>query len=527
MPQTPKKKPKKTPKRSKGAKVYLVGAGPGDPELITVKGLKAIGRADCVIYDFLASERLLSHAKKGAETIYVGKKGCYRHISQSKITRLIIKKALGGKVVTRLKGGDPFIFGRGGEEALELRRASIPFEVVPGVTSAIAAPAYAGIPLTHREHASTVTFITGHEDPLKKRSAVSWKKLSIGDGTLVILMGWKNLSVIVKKLIENGRDPKTPVAMVRWGTMPGQKTVVGTLEDIVARAKEAGMMPPVVTIVGDVVSLRKRLSWFDTRPLFGKRIVVTRTAEQAGTFTRTLEDRGAVCLSLPVIKIVKPKSYAPLDRAIKRLATYDWAIFTSVNGVEYFFERLYKLGLDLRELKGVKVAAIGPATEKAITGRGIKVDLTPKEFKAEGVLKALTPRRIKGKRFLLPRAEKAREILPHEIRRLGGTIDVAPAYRTIRPRGVGAELKNALKKGALDAVTFTSSSTVTNFAGLFKKHELAGLLKGVTVACIGPITAKTARENGLTVDLMPKRYTIPALTEALEEFFNKKKGSQR
>lgn len=503
---------------SKG-KVYLVGAGPGDPGLITVKGLDAIKEADCIIYDFLASSRLLEHARQGAETIYVGKKGNEKTIEQEEINSLIIAKAKKGKTVVRLKGGDPFIFGRGAEEAEGLVDASIEFEIVPGVTSAIAAAAYAGIPLTHRDLASSVTFITGQENPLKERPNIAWDKISIGRGTLVFLMGWKNLAFITGKLLENGWPRSTPVALIRWGTMTKQVCLAGTLDNIVTLAGEMELRPPVVIVIGEVVSLRERLNWFESKPLFGKRIVVTRALEQAGDFTRLLEKQGAEPLSFPTIKTTAPTDLKPLDRAIARLSSYDWAIFTSVNGVKYFFERLSKLGKDLRDLKGVKICAIGPMTAKAITALRIKVDLTPKEFKAEAIIASLGKRRINGKRFLLARAMEAREILPVEIKRLGGKIDVVPSYKTIRPTKEAGELKERLRQGSVDMITFTSASTVTNFMRNFKKAEAATLLKGVSIACIGPITADTAKGCGLTVDIMPKDYTIPALAEAMAIYF--------
>ncbi|MFQ5441443.1 MAG: uroporphyrinogen-III C-methyltransferase [Thermodesulfobacteriota bacterium] len=500
-------------------KVYLVGAGPGDPGLITLKGLAAIKEADCVIYDFLANARLIGHARPGVETIYVGKKGSFKSMEQGKINRLIVQKARSGKKVVRLKGGDPFVFGRGGEEASALAGAKIPFEVIPGVTSAVAAPAYAGIPLTDRELSSAVTFITGHEDPLKERANIAWDRLSTGRGTLVFLMGWKNLAFIRKKLLENGWSPATPVALIRWGTMAAQVTVSGRLDNIVELSKEAGIKPPVITVVGDVVRLRDRLNWFETKPLFAKRVLVTRASEQAGEFTALLESRGAAAVVMPTIKTTRPPSWAPLDRAIKKLPTYDWAVFTSVNGVKYFFERLYKLGKDVRELKGVRICAIGPRTAAEIRALNIKVDITPKKFIAEAVLKALGRRGIKGKRFLLARALVAREVLPQEIKRLGGSIDVVPAYRTVRPLKEAAVVMGLIKEGEIDVITFTSSSTVTNFLRFFKKGEAPGLLNSAKIACIGPITARTASENGLSVDIMPEEYTIPALTEAVEGYY--------
>lgn len=507
--------------------VYLVGAGPGDPGLITVKGIEAVKEADCIIYDFLAGSRLLEYAKKGAETVYVGKKGSLKTLPQEEINKLIIEKARQGKTVVRLKGGDPFIFGRGGEEAEEIVKAGIPYEVIPGVTSAIAAPAYAGIPLTHRDLASSVTFLTGQENPLKERPSIAWDRLSTGRGTLVFLMGWKNLRFITDKLLANGWDPSAPVALVRWGTLTKQVSVSGRLDNIVEIAEKRGIKPPVVTVVGDVVNLREKLNWFETKPLFGKRILVTRALEQAGDFSRLLERNGAETVIFPTIKTVPPESFGPLDKAIKKLPAYNWAIFTSVNGVKYFFDRLYKLDKDLRELKGVNICAIGPRTEEAVRALGIKVDLTPKEYRAEAIIEALGKKGIKGKRFLLARAAVAREILPMEIRRLGGKIDVVPAYKTIKPKKEAAGIKKLFQDGGIDVVTFTSSSTVTNFASIFKRSELPGLLKSAKVACIGPITAQTAGKYGLKADIMPKDYTIPALTEAMARYFSDIKDREK
>ncbi len=502
-------------------KVYLVGAGPGDPGLITIKGARALGRAGSVIYDFLASSRLLEYAPEGVETIYVGKKGSERSITQAEINALIIERAQEGRVVVRLKGGDPFIFGRGAEEAEVLSRAGIPFEIIPGVTSAIGAPAYAGIPLTHRDLASSVTFITGQESPLKERKNIAWDRLSTGRGTLVFLMGWKNLGLITKKLRANGWPAETPVALIRWGTLPQQKVVTGTLESIVRLSKKEGTKPPVITVVGDVVKLREDFNWFETMPLFGRTVLVTRTAGQAGEFTEILEKKGAIPLCHPTIRTAPPTDWKPLDQGIKRLSSYDWAIFTSVNGVKYFFARLTKLGLDLRELKGVRICAIGPRTAEAIKELNIRVDLTPPVFVAEAIIEALGRRGIKGKRFILPRALKAREILPETIRKLGGIIDVLPAYRTVRPRKNAAEMREKLFQGKIDVITFTSSSTVTNFMRFFKKNEVERINKNTRIACIGPITANTAEKKGLRVDIMPEDYTIPTLASAIEEFFKK------
>ncbi|HHL40734.1 MAG TPA: uroporphyrinogen-III C-methyltransferase [Deltaproteobacteria bacterium] len=503
----------------KRGKAYLVGAGPGDPGLVTLKGLEAIREADTIIYDFLANRALLDHAREDARVVYVGKRGSEKTRTQEEINDLIIDEARRGRTVVRLKGGDPFIFGRGGEEAAALVEAGVPFEVIPGVTSATAAPACAGVPLTHRDLASTVTFVTGQEDPRKGRSAVDWGSLVRGGGTLVFLMAWKNLPLIVKSLISNGMDRKTPALAVRWGSLPTQVSAAGTLSEIETLVREKEIKAPMVLVVGAVVSLRERLNWFEKRPLFGRRIVVTRASEQAGSFASLLEARGAQPLLFPTIKTTPPPRWRELDQALARLDTYDWAVFTSVNGVRYFFRRLRRRGLDLRELKGVRLCAIGPATASALRELGLNVDLTPKKFVAESVIEALRARGIKGRRFLLPRALKAREVLPEAIRRLGGHIDVVPAYRTVRPVKQAALLRKTLREGGVDAVTFTSSSTVANFAALFRKGELTELLRDVKVACIGPVTAETAREAGLHVHIMPRRYTVPALADAIAEFF--------
>ena len=346
-------------------KVYLVGAGPGDPELLTLKGRRLLGEAEVVIYDFLAHPSLLKFISPAAETIYVGKKGGDHTLPQGDINQLIIDRAQTGKQVVRLKGGDPFIFGRGGEEAEELFKAGIPFEVVPGITSAIAVPAYAGIPLTHRRYNSSVAFITGHEDPLKDQTGLDWEKLATGVETLVFLMGYKNLPRIVERLIQNGRPPRTPAALIRWGTTPEQITVTGSLEEIVPLAEAAGLGPPAILVVGSVVELRDRLSWFERRPLFGKQIVVTRTREQASDLVVRLENLGAHCLEFPTIRLAPPSSWEELDQSIRSLSSYDWILFTSPNGVEAFFERLAALGFDLRDLKGLQIGAIGPATAEA------------------------------------------------------------------------------------------------------------------------------------------------------------------
>lgn len=501
-------------------KVYLVGAGPGDPELITLKGLKCIENADVIIYDYLASPSLLKHAQKHAEIIYVGKKGGDHTLSQDRINALIAEKAQKGFSVTRLKGGDPFIFGRGGEEAEVLIDARIPFEIIPGVTSAIAAPAYAGIPLTHRKFTSTIAFVTGHEDPAKAESSIDWAALAKGIGTIVFLMGVKNLPHITDRLMHHGMPPDTPVALVRWGTTPKQTTVSGTLDTIVERTKAAGLKPPAIIVVGHVVKLREKMQWFETRPLMGRCIVVTRAREQASDLVKRLADLGAECLECPTIKVAPPEDVKPLDRAIENLSSYDWLIFTSVNGVNFFFERLFQKNKDVRALKDIHTAVIGPATEKRLFDFGFKSDMVPESYRAESVVKAFARKDVAGKKILLPRAKEARPVLPLELKKMGAVVDEVAAYRTHAVKDNADVLSARLKERTIDMITFTSSSTVKNFHALFPNEDLKDLMQGVTIASIGPVTADTARDLGFDVHIVAKSYTIPGLCQAILTHFS-------
>lgn len=500
-------------------KVFLIGAGPGDPGLLTLKGKRCLEEADVVVYDALANPRLLQHAKPGVELIYVGKRASRHTLPQEEIGRLLVELAKAGKVVARLKGGDPFIFGRGGEEAEELAAARIPFEVVPGITAAVAAPAYAGIPLTHRDFTSTVAFVTGHEDPTKDASSIAWEKIATGIGTLVFFMGVGQLPEIVGQLLRNGRSPATPAAVVRWGTRADQEVVVGTLADLPVKSR--GMKPPALIVVGEVVALRDKLRWFETKPLFGRRILVTRAREQASSFAQILEAAGAEIVEFPTITIVPPESWEPLDTAIGRLREYRWVIFTSANGVRFFWERLQHAGRDLRDLYGVTVCAIGPATAEALLRLGVRADVVPAEFKAEALVEAIGNERVRGSRVLLARAAEAREVIPEELARRGAQVDVVPAYRTIKNISDAAELRDMLREGKIHAITFTSSSTVKHFLDLVGE-ETGVLLKGVTVASIGPITAETAAKHGITSHIVPENYTIPALADAIVRHFQPK-----
>jgi uroporphyrinogen III methyltransferase/synthase len=501
-------------------KVYLVGAGPGDPELITVKGLECIKKADVLIYDYLASTLLLKYAPKQAEIIYVGKKGGDHTLSQDEISALIAEKAHKGSTVTRLKGGDPFIFGRGGEEAEVLIEAKIPFEIVPGVTSAIAAPAYAGIPLTHRKFTSTLAFVTGHEDPTKEESNIDWEALARGIGTIVFLMGVKNLARITSRLISHRMHPDTPVALIRWGTTPKQITVTGTLATIVERVKAAKLKAPAIIVVGQVVTLRETMKWFENRPLMGRSIVVTRAREQASDLVKLLSDLGAECLECPTIKVAPPDDIKPLDTAIENLAAYDWLIFTSVNGVNFFFERLFAKDGDVRALSNLRTAVIGPATAERLFDFGLQSDIVPESYRAESVVKAFTKVDIKGQKILLPRAKQARSVLPEELTKMGGVVDEITAYCTQAVQDNIDLLLTRLKERTIDMITFTSSSTVKNFHALFSPDEIGSLMKDVTIASIGPITADTARNLGFDVHIIAESFTIPGLCQAIQQYYN-------
>ncbi len=496
-------------------KVYLVGAGPGDPALITVKGRECIRCADVLIYDYLAAPALLAHADPDAEKIYVGKKGGDHTLSQEGINALIIEKAQAGKIVTRLKGGDPFIFGRGGEEAELLAEKGIVFEIVPGVTSAIAAPAYAGIPLTHRDFNATVAFVTGHEDPTKESSLIDWSALATGIGTVVFLMGVRNLQKIVDQLMSHGRAADTPVGVIRWGTRPIQKSVTGTLDNIVARVKESGLRAPAIIVVGSVVALRDRLKWFEDRPLFGRRILITRARQQASTLVQQLSALGADCIEFPTIEVVPPDTWAPMDHAIDKIADYDWLIFTSVNGVDFFFNRLFKKGKDVRALRQIRTAVIGPATARRLRDFGFTSDIIPETYRAESVVDAFKNEKMDSRHVLIPRAEEARPVLPDALRQMGATVDEVTAYRTRRTDDKKSTLLARLEAGQIDLITFTSSSTVRNFVSLLPADRVTALLSSVTTASIGPITSQTAADLGVRIDITATTYTITGLVDAI------------
>ena len=503
----------------KHGKVYLVGAGPGDPGLITVKGLDCLQRADVVLYDHLLSPRLLDSVRPEAEKIYVGKMSNHHSMKQDEINRLIVEKAQEAEVVVRLKGGDPFVFGRGGEEAEELSKNNIPFEIVPGISSAVAVPAYAGIPVTHRGCASSFAVVTGHEDPSKGKSSIAWDNLTKGTDTLVFLMGVGNLAFIVESLIAHGRHPSTPIALIRQGTTPEQQTIVSTLREIVAQAEEKAFEPPAVIVVGEVVGLRETLRWFDNQPLFGKRVLVTRARHQASALSRLLLERGAYPIEMPVIGIRQASDVQELDRAISDLKSYHWLVFTSTNGVEAFGQRLAALGLDARHLGGVRIGVIGQATANALEGMGLRSDYVPQQYTSRGFLDGLNGKKVNDFQFLMLRADIASPELADGLRELGAEVHDVTAYRTVSTAETTSEGKEALLAKEIDIVTFASSSTVRNLMAALDLDSAA--VNGATVACIGPATADTAREHGLKVDVVARQHTIPGLVEALEHHFQR------
>lgn len=500
--------------------VYLIGAGPGDPGLITVKGLDRIRRADVVVYDYLANPKIIAEASQKAELIYVGKKGADHTAEQVDINSILREKAMEGKSVARVKGGDPFVFGRGGEEAEELAESGIEFEVIPGVTSAVAAPAYAGIPVTHRDHASSVTFITGHEDPNKPESAIDWANLASNPGSLVFLMGVKNLARISNSLIDNGKDPSTPASLIRWGTTPDQISLLSTLKDIPIEAEKKGIKAPAILLVGSVSILRNQLGWWEKKPLFGKKILITRSKSQSKGVAERISQLAGEAVEFPTIEITEPADTGPLDSSINRISEYDWIIFTSVNGVERFFSRFFELKYDIRELAGPRIGAIGPITASKLKDLNLNVDILAKEFKAEGLLASFDEADVKNKKFLIPRAQDAREILPEGLISLGGLVDVVHVYKTIIPQGNDVDsVRTMLLEDRIDAITFTSSSTVRHFIEILGKEKYKDLLINPCLASIGPITSKTIREYDLEPTVEADQYTMDGLVETLCEYF--------
>jgi uroporphyrinogen III methyltransferase/synthase len=516
--------------------VYLVGAGPGDPGLLTLRGAECLRRADIVVYDRLAHPDHLNHARPEAEKVYVGKQSAHHAMKQEDINDLLVRSALAGKLVCRLKGGDPYVFGRGGEEAEACYNAGVPFEVVPGITSAIAAPAYAGIPVTHRDAASSFAVITGHERDDRTESGTrapgaaegrrDWSKIANAADTLLFLMGVENLEEIAGKLMEHGRSADTPVALVRWGTWTRQETLVSTLGQVVEDVRKAGFKAPAVTIVGEVVRLRDNLRWFDNRPLFGKSVLVTRAREQASALSYLLRENGAEPVEFPVIKIVPESDTSELDAALNRLWQYNWVIFTSVNAVRVVRDRLEALGRDSRAFGAAKIAAIGPATTDALAEIGLRADFVPSQFVAEAVVAEWLQPDMVGARVLLPRAKEARELLPDKLREMGAVVDVVTAYETVRDSSASELIREELLNGSIDFITFTSSSTVKNFVESIGAEHLEAIFKDARVASIGPVTSETARGLGIRVDIEAKKHTIPGLVQALVDYCPDKRAGE-
>ncbi len=509
-------------RNEQNGKVVLVGAGPGHPGLMTIDGLDAIRRADVIVYDHLANPALLAE-NPDAEKIYVGKQAGAHTLNQDEINALLTDNARAGKTVVRLKGGDPYVFGRGGEEALALKTADVPFQIIPGITAGVAALAYAGIPATHRGLATAVTFITGHEDPAKPDSQLNWQAIANLHGTLVFYMGVRNLSKIVDQLFKYGKSVDTPAALVRHGTTPQQQTVTGTLENISERARAAKLSPPALIVVGEVVRLRDRLAWFENKSLFGKRIVVTRSRAQTSEFADRLLELGAEVLMVPTIKIVPPENWRPVDEAINRIDRYDYLIFTSVNGVSSFFERLNHQNLDARALANATVWAIGPATAQRLKEFGITADVQPEKFVAESILDMFKQYNVRNKRILLPRADIARPTLREGLEEMGDQVDEVTVYKTVVDENQPPETIERIRRGDFDLVTFTSSSTVHNFASMIGKEQLLKSISTARIACIGPITRSTAESFGMSVSIQPENYTIPDFVDAIVRFYTEQK----
>ncbi|GAA3408383.1 uroporphyrinogen-III C-methyltransferase [Paenibacillus hodogayensis] len=503
-------------------KVYLVGAGPGDPKLITVRGLEAIQRADVVVYDRLANPRLLRQMKPGADKIFVGKLPDKHMIKQSEINRMLVDLALEGKTVTRLKGGDPSVFGRVGEEAELLADNGIEFEIVPGITSAIAVPAYAGIPVTHRDFTSSFSVVTGHEYPNKTYSNVNWDNLAGASGTIIFLMGVANIETICGQLVAHGRDSNTPAAVIRMGTWMEQRTVVGTLETLSGLVKAADIQSPAIIIVGDVVKLREKLAWFEKRRLFGRRVLVTRAREQASELVRLIEEYGGEAVEFPVIRLRQPEEgpvLRALDEALGRLEQYDWLLFTSANGVDFTFRRMAELRTDVRSLHRAKLAAVGPKTQEALLGRGLVADLVPNEsFQAESLLELMKQFVQPGERVFFPRGDRARSVLADGLREFGAHVDVADVYENTLSLEDGEETLELLRTGSIHAATFTSSSTVTNLLEALRRlgePEPEALLNRIELYAIGPVTAETAVKAGLHLHATAREATVASLVEAI------------
>jgi len=502
--------------------VYLIGAGPGDPGLISVRGLQCLEAADVVLHDHLVHPRLLRRARPDAEKIDLGV-AAPGPMEQEAICYLLAEKAREGKVVARLKWGDPFVFDRGGSEALFLHEQKVPFEVIPGIPAGLAAAAYAGVPLTYPGGGDTLTFVRGHEDEAAGQASVDWSSLASLDGTIVCYAGPSQLPHILTSLIEHGRAPGEPAALIYNGTLPTQETVLGSLEEIAQAAKESDDRRPAILVVGRVTALREHLRWFDARPLFGKRILITRPREQSDEFVDLIESFGAEAIEAPMIRILPPDDYGALDRACLELESFDWIVFSSVNAVDAFMKRLARSPYDVRALKGVRICAVGPSTAGRLAREGLKVDLVPSEFRAEAVTHAMAEvAPLAGARVFLPRADIGREVVGDELRRQGANVTEVVAYRTVvadLERDGEPDIYRMLLERRIDVVTFTSPSAVRNFVRVLGAEPAADLLRPITVASIGPVTAEAAAQCNIHTTVMPAAYTTRALAEAIVEYF--------
>lgn len=495
--------------------VYLVGSGPGDPGLLTLKAQAYLRQADLIVYDYLANPAHLKHASESAVKVCVGRGFRHKKLSQAKINRLIVSAAKRGQTVVRLKGGDPYLFGRGGEEALFLRKHRIPFQVVPGITSAVACATYAGIPLTHRDFSSSVTFLTGHKADDKDLDLIPWKNIvSLRKGTIVIYMGFYNLAKIANLLIKNGMSQKTPAAVIEWGTLGRQKSCDADLVSIAAKSASLRLKAPCLIVIGEVVSLRKQLNWFERLPLFGKKIAVTRTREQSAALNEKLEELGAEAIEFPTIRIEPPKNFTHLDHAIRNLPNHDWIVFSSVHGVRSFFDRLSKLGFDARRFGGCRIAAVGPQTAEALRNYGLRADFVPERYETKALAETFGTS-VKDKKFLLIRAAIAPAELEEALNASGAETTRVDAYRTLLPKPA-PQISDAP-----DAVTFTSASTVDNFVRLIGLQKARNLSRKVCFASIGPVTSAALRKHGLKVGCEASRFTTDGLVETLKKTLEK------
>lgn len=506
----------------------MLGAGPGDPELITLRALRALQHADVVLYDALVHRDQLAACKPGAELIFVGKRAGRASTRQASINDKLLQHARAGKVVARIKGGDPYLFGRGSEEALFLAQHRIPFEVVPGVPSPLAATAYAGLSLTHRDLSSSVAFITATESGEKVETSHAWAKLATATQTLVIFMGVRKLRENMELLVKHGRPPTTPAVVIQWASMPEQRTIEGTVGDIADRVEAAGIGMPALTIVGEVVKLREQLRWFDRRPLFGKRVLVTRAKEQAGSLSGLLRNAGAVPVEAATIRIVPPADVTPLHDAARRLGDYDFVVLTSQNAVHHLFAAIDAVGLDARAFGNTTICALGPKTAEALADHGVKADLTPEVFRGEGVATTLLDAMDDpgNTRVLIPRARIARDVIPDALTAAGARVDIVVAYDTVGPdASEAARIRSLIRDGDIDAVAFTSSSTVENLVEILGR-DTTSALDGIVKASIGPVTTETASSLGIAIDVTAAEPTTENLVQSLVDWYASRPGAR-